>query len=134
MGWVRPWTRVRPFASPPALIHTPGMDRNDYTETSPSREAVDAERGLLLLDFGTNWCGHCMAARAAVDAWAAAHPDVRHVRIEDGPGRPLGRSFRIKLWPSLLLLRDGIERARVVRPVDARDLLPLDESVAMPSD
>jgi hypothetical protein len=41
-------------------------------------------------------------------------------KIEDGPGRPLGRSYRIKLWPSVLVLRDGEELARVVRPI-ARD-------------
>ncbi|MCA1715096.1 MAG: thioredoxin family protein, partial [Gammaproteobacteria bacterium] len=37
------------------------------------------------------------------------------------PGRPLGRSFRVKLWPTLVFLRDGVELARVVRPasVDA---------------
>ena len=102
------------------------MDANHYTEASPTREDIDAERGLLLLDFGTDWCGHCIAARTVVDAWTAAHPVVRHLRIEDGPGRPLGRSFRITLWPTLVLLRDGVEIARVVRPVDASDLHPLD--------
>ena len=107
------------------------MSAPDYIESAPTRFEVEAERGLLLLDFGTNWCGHCVAARAAVDAWTAAHPDVRHVRVEDGPGRPLGRGFRIKLWPSLVLLRDGAELARVVRPREARDLFPLDE--ALPS-
>jgi thioredoxin 1 len=107
------------------------MHGNDYAEASPTRYEVDTARGLLLLDFGTNWCGHCQAARAAVDAWIAAHADVRHLRIEDGPGRPLGRSFRIKLWPSLVLLRDGVEIARVVRPVEARDLHPLDAPLRM---
>lgn len=104
------------------------MDANDYREDSPTRGEVDADRGWLLLDFGTDWCGHCMAARPAVDAWVAAHPSLRHRRIEDGPGRALGRSFRIKLWPSLVLLRDGVEVARVVRPVEARDLSPLQEA------
>lgn len=104
------------------------MDADHYTEASPTREDIDAGRGWLLLDFGTDWCGHCMAARVAVDAWTAAHPAVRHVRIEDGPGRPLGRSFRVRLWPTLVLLRDGMELARAVRPVDARDLHALDEA------
>lgn len=108
------------------------MDTIDYTESQPSRAEVDGGRGHLLLDFGTEWCGHCQAARAAVDAWVAAHPGVRHVRVEDGPGRSLGRSFRIKLWPSLVLLREGSELARVVRPREARDLLPLDEAWSAP--
>ena len=44
---------------------------------------------------------------------------VRHIKIEDGSGRPLGRSFRVKLWPTLVFLRDGVELARVVRPANA---------------
>lgn len=105
------------------------MTGNDYSESAPTRDEVDATRGLLLLDFGASWCGHCIAARSAVDAWVQAHADVRHLRVEDGRGRPLGRSFRIKLWPSLVLLRDGQEVARVVRPREARDLWPLDEAL-----
>ena len=105
------------------------MTGNDYSESAPTRDEVDATRGLLLLDFGTSWCGHCIAARSAVDAWVQAHADVRHLRVEDGRGRPLGRSFRVKLWPSLVLLRDGEEVARVVRPREARDLWPLDEAL-----
>ena len=46
-------------------------------------------------------------------------PDWRHLKVEDGPGRALGRSFRVKLWPTLILLRDGVELARVVRPTQA---------------
>jgi len=29
------------------------------------------------------------------------HAQWRHIRVEDGPGRALGRSFRVKLWPTL---------------------------------
>ena len=55
----------------------------------------------------------------------AKHPDLDHRKIEDGPGRRLGRSFRVKLWPTLILLKDGQEVARVVRPSDAADLAVL---------
>jgi thioredoxin 1 len=105
------------------------MQANHYTESAPTRNEVDATQGWLLLDFGTDWCGHCLAARAAVDAWMASHAEVKHLRIEDGRGRALGRSYRVKLWPSLVLLRGGVEIARVVRPREARDLWPLDEAL-----
>lgn len=86
--------------------------------TAPDRAEVDATPGPLLLDFGTDWCGHCAAARPFVDAALAAHPAVRHLRIEDGPGRRLGRTFGVKLWPTLVFLRDGVEVSRLVRPRD----------------
>jgi thioredoxin 1 len=49
-------------------------------------------------------------------------PEVRHLKIADGKGRPLGRSYGVKLWPTLVFLRDGEEIARVVRPSDASSI------------
>ena len=109
------------------MAHAPA---GNYTPDAPSLEHVQAMPGLLLLDFGTDWCGHCMAARAAVDAWTQAHPQVAHVRVEDGRGRRLGRGFTVKLWPTLILLRDGTEVARVVRPRSPVELAPLDAALA----
>jgi thioredoxin 1 len=47
---------------------------------------------------------------------------VEHIKVEDGPGRPLGRSFRVKLWPTLIALKDGLEVGRVVRPESAEEV------------
>ena len=88
----------------------------DYAAQQPERAEVDALKGLAVLDFGTNWCGVCNATRPLVEAAMAGQPQVRHLRVEDGPGRLLGRSFRIKLWPTLVLLRDGQEVGRLQRP------------------
>lgn len=88
-----------------------------YTPESLTRTDTNASRGLTVLDFGTNWCGHCQAAQPLVDRVLGARADVTHVKVEDGSGRPLGRSYRVKLWPTLVFLKDGVEVARVVRPV-----------------
>lgn len=82
----------------------------------PTRDEVDALPGTTLLEFGTAWCGFCRAAQADIAAAVRKHPGLRHLKIEDGPGRPLGRSFRVKLWPTLIFLESGVEKARVVRP------------------
>ena len=99
--------------------------QSTYRPEAPERSEVDATPGLLLLEFGANWCGHCQAAQPAIQSVLAKHPDLDHRKIEDGPGRRLGRSFRVKLWPTLILLKDGQEVARVVRPSDAGDLAVL---------
>lgn len=89
-----------------------------------TRAEVDATSGPLVLEFGTNWCGWCRGAQPLIEAaFAQAGGQLRHVKVEDGPGRPLGRSFRIKLWPTLVLLQDGREVARLVRPGDVKSIL-----------
>jgi thioredoxin 1 len=42
--------------------------------------------------------------------------------VEDGKGKPLGRSFRVKLWPTLVLIQKGREVGRVVRPNSEADI------------
>jgi thioredoxin 1 len=93
-----------------------------YTPEAPQRAEIDALPGTVLLEFGANWCGHCMAAQDPLAQAYAGHKNVAHYKVEDGPGRPLGRSFRVKLWPTLIFLRDGQEVARLVRPLNADDI------------
>ncbi len=85
---------------------------------APTREAIDALPGTSLLEFGAPWCPHCQSAQPLIAAALAPHPEVAHIKIEDGKGQRLGRSFGVKLWPTLIVLRAGQEVARVVRPQD----------------
>jgi thioredoxin 1 len=54
--------------------------------------------------------------RPQVAALLASFPAIRHIKIEDGKGKPLGRSFRVKLWPTFVFLRDGQVAKQVARP------------------
>ena len=95
------------------------MSTRPYERTEPARATLDARPGPTLVEFGTPWCGHCRAAQPLIAAALASFPQVHHLRIEDGSGKPLGRSFGVKLWPTLIVMRDGHELGRVVRPRDA---------------
>ncbi|WP_332815885.1 thioredoxin family protein [Ramlibacter sp.] len=101
-----------------------------YSEQAPTRAEVDAWQGPALLDFGTDWCGWCRGAQPKIAQAMAAHPGVRHVKVEDGSGRRLGRSFGVKLWPTLVFLRDGQEVTRLVRPADAEAIRRALEQIA----
>lgn len=43
-------------------------------------------------------------------------PEVKHIKIEDGRGKPLGRSFRVRLWPNLVFMRNGQVIRQLARP------------------
>ena len=93
-----------------------------YSPAQPQRSSIDATPGLVALEFGTDWCGHCLAAAPKIASALSGHPDARHIKVEDGIRRPLGRSFRVKLWPTLVVLKDGKEVARVVRPASEKEV------------
>lgn len=90
-----------------------------FAAVEPARKDIDALQEPTVIEFGTDWCGFCRAAQPLLETAFAAHPDVKHIKVEDGPGRPLGRSFRVKLWPTLIFMKNGTEVARLVRPADA---------------
>jgi len=97
----------------------------NYASEEPARTELDGWSGTVLLEFGTAWCGHCQALQPELQAIMAEHPEVRHVKIEDGKGKPLGRAFKVKLWPNLVLLKDGrvLEQLARPRPDEVRAML-----------
>ena len=93
-----------------------------YINPGPTKAEIDARLDPLVLEFGTDWCSFCQAAESYIESGLAGFPSITHLKVEDGPGRPLGRSFRVKLWPTLIVLKDGKELARVVRPQSADEV------------
>jgi thioredoxin 1 len=91
----------------------PGIDDSSR---EPTRQEIDRIGGPVLLEFGATWCPFCRALAPELTRLLHAHPGIRHIKVEDGPGRPLGRSFRVKLWPNLVFLRDGQVIEQMARP------------------
>ena len=83
---------------------------------------IEALSGATMLEFGTDWCGYCKATQPFISSALAKRPDVRHIKIEDGKGRRLGRLFKVKLWPTLVFLKNGQEVGRLIRP-DSAELI-----------
>jgi len=94
----------------------------DYANPGPSRAEIDALQGPTLLEFGTPWCGFCRAAQPDIAEAIADFPGVRHINVEDGSGRRLGRSFEVRLWPTLIFLKDGAEVDSLTRPASAEEI------------
>ncbi len=96
-----------------------------YAEEEPTPEQVSGWAGDAILEFGAPWCGFCQAAQPAIREVLDTYSGLKHVKVYDGKGKPLGRFFRVKLWPTLILLRDGREVGRSVRPSSAQEIRQL---------
>lgn len=96
----------------------------NYSEDNPTVEDVSKLSGYCFLEFGAPWCGHCVAAATAIEQ-ALTLLQLPHIKAYDGKGLPLGRAFKVKLWPTLVLLKDGVELARAVRPTSISDIKAL---------
>lgn len=88
----------------------------EYSTEEPSEDDVRGLPGPAVIEFGAPWCGHCSAAASVIENAFAYFPNVLHLRVHDGKGRPLGRAFGVKRWPTLIFLDAGQERERLVRP------------------
>jgi thioredoxin 1 len=109
------WTPLRSVAKPTVGGEIMTFD-NDYGKPEPRREEIDRLPGPVLLEFGTGWCGYCQAIQGSLKALLESFPQVHHIKVEDGKGRPLGRSFHVKSWPNFVFLRDGQVVMQLARP------------------
>ncbi|QIL79753.1 thioredoxin family protein [Diaphorobacter sp. HDW4A] len=101
-----------------------------HAVTPPTRDAVDQLKGATVLEFGTPWCGHCQRAQPLIEQALEDKADVTHIKVEDGSGQRLGRSFGVKLWPTLIFLHNGKEIDRLVRPDSAQSIHEAIEKLA----
>jgi len=91
----------------------------EYATAEPTRREIESLPGLSVLEFGAPWCGYCRRTEPLLAEVLAEVPIARHIKIADGSGRRLGRLFGVKLWPTLVFLKDGKEFDRLVRPSNA---------------
>jgi thioredoxin 1 len=81
-----------------------------------TRDDVDKMTGPIVLEFGTSWCPHCQGIQSSMANMRTIYPQLQHLKIEDGPGKRLGRSFHVKLWPTLIFMNNGQIVSQLVRP------------------
>lgn len=91
----------------------------EYTEQTLTPEEVAKLRGSVLLEFGAPWCAVCLAASPMIEKAMQGVVKLQHIKIHDSRGKKLGRHFGVKLWPTLIVLKDGEELNRLVRPEDS---------------
>lgn len=94
-----------------------------FTDPAPALEDLADLPGLVAVEFGVDWCPHCQQAQSYLREALQDRRDITHIKVEDGPGRKLGRHFKVKLWPTLVVMRQGEELGRTTRPQSTQDVL-----------
>jgi len=92
------------------------MTAGENLGREPTRDEIERMAGPVLLEFGVSWCGYCLALAPKLARLLEGHPAIHHIKIEEGPGRRVGRSFGVKFWPTLVFMRDGQVVKQVSRP------------------
>ena len=93
-----------------------------FTDPAPAPVDLADRPGTVAVEFGVEWCPHCQAAQPFWRGARHERRDTPHIKIEDGQGRRRGRHFKVKLWPTLVVLRQGQEIGRVTRPQSAQEV------------
>lgn len=93
-----------------------------FTTPAPSPQDLADLPGTVAVEFGVDWCPHCQNAQPFFRSALQARSDITHIKIEDGPGRKLGRYFKVTLWPTLVVLRHGEAIGRITRPASAHEV------------
>ena len=86
-------------------------------------DAAVAEKKVSLIDFWAPWCGPCRMTGPQVEAAAEVldgKASFFKVNVDDNPG--LARKFGVMSIPTMVVLQDGEEAARMVGARNREDI------------
>ena len=73
------------------------------------------KKGYVLLDFGARWCGPCRLIEPRLENLARQHrKTVAFYKIDIDDSPETADRFKVKIVPTIILLKDGVEIDRLV--------------------
>lgn len=76
------------------------------TKENFKTEVLDAQ-GVVVVDFGANWCGPCKSLLPILDEVVAEDPNKKIVKIDIDEQEELAKEYKIMSVPTLLVFKNG---------------------------
>lgn len=77
-------------------------------------EQVEAQQGLVLVDFFAQWCGPCKMISPIVEEIATEFDTLKVVKVDADNAQNVMRKFGIRSIPTLVLFKDGeVEASKI---------------------
>jgi len=105
--------------------HEPLFDTHPAELTASTFEKHIGRNDIpVLVDFWAPWCGPCKAmAPQFIEAAKGLEPEVRLAKVDTEAEQALGARYGIRSIPTMVLFKDGRERARQVGAMGAREIV-----------
>ncbi|AXV09758.1 Thioredoxin [Euzebya pacifica] len=84
------------------------------TDATWQQEVLEADKPVLI-DFWAEWCGPCRMVGPIIDEIATEQADnikVLKLNVDENPDT--ARQYRVMSIPTMLVIKDGVEKKRLV--------------------
>ena len=84
------------------------------TDATWQQEVIEADKPVLI-DFWAEWCGPCRMVGPIIDEIANEQADnikVLKLNVDENPDT--ARQYRVMSIPTMLVIKDGVEKKRLV--------------------
>ena len=71
------------------------------------KEEVLEAKGIVVVDFGANWCGPCKSLVPVLEEVVTEDPNKKIVKVDVDEQEELSAQFKIMSVPTLLVFRNG---------------------------
>ena len=89
-----------------------GKDAPYGTVESLTDFAEQTAQGYVVLDFYTDWCHYCKLLSPVFSKMAEKFPTIRFVKINADKYRSIASQYKVRGFPTVILLNDGKEVKR----------------------
>ncbi len=100
------------------------MNVTTLTEKNFEQEVLKSDKPVLI-DFWASWCGPCRMLSPLVDELAEEHSEFKFCKVNVDEEEKLAKNFGIMSIPTLIVFKNGEQKAKNIGAVPKDAILEL---------